>query len=88
MRCPEEAGRFQTNINILIISLKGTEAETSVQGTGRERLGKWKCERGPREAGRARSGGKVVVSTEARAGAALPPILIAQSGVTSIIPTG
>ena len=60
MRCPEEAGRFQTNINVLIISLKGTETETSIQETGRERLGKWKRERGPREAGRARSGGTVV----------------------------
>lgn len=60
MRCPEEAGRFQTNINVLIISLKGTETETSIQETGRERLGKWKRERGPREAGRARSGRTVV----------------------------
>lgn len=51
IRCPEEAGRFETSINVLIISLKSTETEINVQETGRERLGKWKCERGPREAG-------------------------------------
>lgn len=57
MRCPEVAGRFQININVLIVLLKVTETEISVEETGRERFSKWKCERGPREAGRARSGG-------------------------------
>ena len=60
MRCPEEAGRFQTNINVLIISLKGTETETSVQETGRERLGRWKRDNGPRMAERAISGGTML----------------------------
>lgn len=63
MKGPKEAGRFQTTINVWIISLKGTETqtETSIQEDRRETLGKWQHERGPREAGRSkvwRDGGR------------------------------
>lgn len=80
MRCPKEAGRVRTSVDVLIISLKCTETETSFQETWRERICRWKCKRVPERLWVQGLEGWLWQSTEV--GATLPPTLMAQSDVT------
>lgn len=80
MRCPEEAGRVHSSIDVLIISLKGTETETSIQETWRERISRWKCNGVPERLWVQGLGGWSWQGT--KVGATLPPTLTAQSDVT------
>lgn len=80
MRCPEEVGRVHSSIDVLIISPKGTETETSIQETWRERISRWKCKGVPERLWVQGLGGWSWQSTEFVA--TLPPTLMAQSDVT------
>lgn len=86
MRCPEEVGRVHSSIDVLIISLKGTETETSIQETWRERISRWKCKGVPERlwvqglGGWLWQGNHPTLSSQQQA--ALPPTLTAQSDVT------
>lgn len=80
MRCPEEVGRVHSSIDVLIISPKGTETETSIQETWRERISRWKCKGVPERLWVQGLGGWSWQSTEVVA--TLPPTLMAQSDVT------